>query len=209
MFFSSSQISACNPELNLLFRDWHLSPLIPCQVSIVGLLFSQYPDHGVPQTQQDPGETPGPVMLWNIMTGTQGTNKGRDKKRSCGTAKIALLQASGHQIGNFVLLDCLGMMLHKHLQMFTGNLANVTILHLHVSTFPYKKWQSCWKAKKCWRKEGNEEKRVETHETVLAHWASLWKRRLRRWPEGLTPVSLTLWLWKFGHILEEEAGTVL
>lgn len=58
-------------------------------------------------------------------------------------------------------------------------------------------------------KMSNEERRVETHETVLAQWASLWKRRWRRWPEGHTPASLTLWLWKFGHILEWEAGTVL
>lgn len=36
----SSQVSACNPELNLLFRDWDLSPLILWQVSIAGFLFS-------------------------------------------------------------------------------------------------------------------------------------------------------------------------
>lgn len=50
---------------------------------------------------------------------------------------------------------------------------------------------------------GDEERRVETHATVLACSASLCKRRRRRWPEGYTPARLTLWLWKFVCVLEE------
>lgn len=55
---------------------------------------------------------------------------------------------------------------------------------------------------------GNEERRVETRATVLAHSASLCKRR-RRWPEGNTPASLMLWLRNFSHVLEGEAGFVV
>lgn len=57
-------------------------------------------------------------------------------------------------------------------------------------------------------KMGNKEGGVATHATVLTCSASLGKRR-RRWPEGNTPASLTLWLKKFAHVLEGEAGTAL
>lgn len=156
-----------------------------------------------PTTQQDPGETPGSgVKPHDCYPGDKQGERQEEGLWGCKDCP-----ASGHREANWWLCsvglswDDVPQTLWT-LQMFTGNLANVIISHLHVSAFPYKMWQSCWKVKKAAEgkkvaKMCNEQRRVETWNC-----ACLWKRRWRRWPEGHTSASLTPWLWKSGHILE-------